>query len=235
MLKNKKIIVSVGLALVFGASGGAWWLVNRSNAESSTQKPIPGPAPYSSDAQQLNPSQSGSSISLTKPTPKPRAQNSLLSSSPNSTSDQIGLNPQALNNNSRSSSTAEAMLDPKSFGKYDKYKNDQAAMFAELLAGKGDDELVPGKKAAVYYKGWLTDGTLFDMSRPDEEGNLQPFVFTHGAHQVIPGWEQALAGMKPGGVRFLIIPPAVGYGAQGQGNIPGNSVLIFQVQLLAVE
>lgn len=234
MFRNKKIIISVALVLTFAAGGGAWWYMNQSSNKNAAQKPAPSPAPYSSNTQQLSPSQGGNSISLTNPTPKPRPENSLLSPSQNNTSDQLGLNPQAINNNRSDTSSAEAMLNPKTFSKYDKHKNDQAASFAELLKGEGD-ELVQGKKAAVYYKGWLSDGTLFDMSRPDEEGKLQPFVFTLGANQVIPGWEQALAGMKPGGVRFLIIPPAVGYGAQAQDPIPPNSVLIFQVQLLAVE
>ncbi|MES2971084.1 MAG: FKBP-type peptidyl-prolyl cis-trans isomerase [Patescibacteria group bacterium] len=107
-------------------------------------------------------------------------------------------------------------------------------MFGEVQVGTGD-ELTAGKKAAVYYKGWLTDGQLFDTTRPDKDGKLQPFVFEMGANQVIPGWEQGLAGMKVGGTRLVIVPPAVGYGPSGQGPIPGNAVLIFQVQLAAVE
>lgn len=151
---------------------------------------------------------------------------------PNMASNDISLNPGAGSDSGQPS--AEAMLDPATFSQYDKYKNDRAALFADLNVGNGA-ELTANKKAAVYYKGWLADGKLFDMSRADEKGELQPFIFTLGAHQVIAGWEQALEGMKVGGVRFVIVPPAAGYGVQGQGSIPGNSVLIFQVQLLAVE
>lgn len=125
-------------------------------------------------------------------------------------------------------------INPASFGEYEKYKNEQNALFGEMQVGSGA-ELGANKKAAVYYRGWLTNGTLFDESRTGADGKLQPFVFTLGVHQVIPGWEQGLYGMKVGGVRLIIVPPAVGYGAQGQGSIPPNSVLVFQVQLAAVE
>jgi FKBP-type peptidyl-prolyl cis-trans isomerase FkpA len=123
---------------------------------------------------------------------------------------------------------------PETFGQYEQYKDGQSALFGDIEVGSGN-EAISGKKVAVYYKGWLTNGTLFDQSRPGEDGQLQPFVFTLGAGQVIKGWEQSVAGMKVGGTRRLIIPPSVGYGAQAQGNIPANSVLIFDVQLLAIQ
>lgn len=125
-------------------------------------------------------------------------------------------------------------FDPTKYAQYDKYQNGQSALFADVVKGDGS-ALADGHKAAVYYRGWLTNGTLFDESKPGADGKLQPFVFQLGAHQVIPGWEQALAGMKVGGVRLVIVPPTVGYGAQASGSIPANSVLIFQVQLAATE
>lgn len=147
---------------------------------------------------------------------------------------QLTPNTDNTGNTSSTESAAAKMLDPKTFSQYEEYKDNTTALFAELQKGTGA-ELTPNKKAAVYYKGWLTDGTLFDMSRADDKGQLQPLIFTLGASQVISGWEQALAGMKVGGVRFVIVPPSVGYGTSGQGPIPSNAVLIFQVQLLAVE
>jgi len=125
-------------------------------------------------------------------------------------------------------------LDASTFSQYDKYKNDQSAYFIELQQGTGD-ALTAGKQAAVYYRGWLTNGQLFDQSRTGSDGKLQAFTFTQGQHEVIAGWEQTLEGMKVGGVRLLIVPPSVGYGANGQGSIPGNAVLVFQVQLVAVQ
>lgn len=133
-----------------------------------------------------------------------------------------------------SSNASSQTLDPATFKQYDKYKDSQNGLFGDVQVGSGAT-LSSGQKAAVYYKGWLTDGTLFDQSKAGSDGKLQPFVFTLGDHQVIPGWEEAISGMKVGGTRLMIVPPAVGYGAQGQGSIPGNAVLVFEVQLLAVQ
>jgi FKBP-type peptidyl-prolyl cis-trans isomerase FkpA len=133
-----------------------------------------------------------------------------------------------------SSNNASSAFDPTTFKQYDKYKDSKDALFGDVEKGTGA-ELGANMKAGVYYKGWLTDGTLFDQSKTDEKGQKQPFVFTEGAHQVIPGWEQGVAGMKVGGTRLIIVPPAAGYGTQGQGTIPPNAVMIFEVQLVAVQ
>lgn len=135
---------------------------------------------------------------------------------------------------SSSSGSSSQSIDPTTFGQYDQYKDKTEALFGDLLVGDGKT-VGQTSKVAVYYKGWLTNGTLFDQSRPGSDGKLQPFVFTMGAHSVIPGWEQAIYGMKVGGVRLIVVPPSVGYGATGQGSIPGNAVLVFQVQLLDLQ
>ena len=95
---------------------------------------------------------------------------------------------------------------------------------------------VAGKKVSVHYTGWLSNngakGAKFDSSV--DRG--QPFQFTLGAHQVIAGWDEGVAGMKVGGKRTLIIPPELGYGARGAGGaIPANATLIFDVELLGVQ
>lgn len=143
---------------------------------------------------------------------------------------QLGANT---DDNTTSSNTPRS-LDPSTFSEYEKYKDEGAALFADMQTGRGD-ELIAGKKAAVYYKGWLTNGTLFDETKADDKGKIQPFIFEMGVQQVIPGWEQGLMGMKVGGTRLIIVPPSVGYGPNGQDQIPGGAVLIFQVQLLAVQ
>lgn len=92
-------------------------------------------------------------------------------------------------------------------------------------------EAASGDTVTVDYVGELTDGTVFDASK----NHGQPFSFTLGEGRVIQGWDQGLVGMKVGGVRTLVIPPALGYGGQAVGAIPANSTLVFQVTLLDVK
>jgi FKBP-type peptidyl-prolyl cis-trans isomerase FkpA len=93
-------------------------------------------------------------------------------------------------------------------------------------------EATAGKTVTVHYVGTLTNGSKFDSSRDRGEG----FSFRLGAGQVIEGWDKGVAGMKVGGVRKLTIPPEMGYGVRGYPPvIPGNSTLLFEVELLAVK
>lgn len=147
---------------------------------------------------------------------------------------QLSLNSGNADKSNNNKSETPNVLDPKTFIQYEKYKSEQSALFGEIQVGTGE-ELTNNKKAVVVYKVWLTDGTLVDMSRTDESGKVQPFIFTMGAHQVILGWEQAMTGMKAGGSRLLIVPPSAGYGATAKENIPANSVLVFFVQLVSVQ
>jgi peptidylprolyl isomerase len=93
-----------------------------------------------------------------------------------------------------------------------------------------------GQTAVVHYTGWLSNngakGKKFDSSVDRNE----PFEFPLGQGRVIPGWDQGVATMKVGGKRTLIVPPQLGYGAQGAGGvIPPNATLIFDVELLGVK
>jgi len=98
----------------------------------------------------------------------------------------------------------------------------------DLAVGSGAPA-VAGSMVAVHYTGWLADGSEFDSSKPSD----QPFSFTLGRRQVIEGWDEGVAGMRAGGTRMLVIPPALAYGKRGiPGVIPGNATLVFVVQLV---
>jgi FKBP-type peptidyl-prolyl cis-trans isomerase len=100
----------------------------------------------------------------------------------------------------------------------------------DLKVGTGA-EAKAGKNVSVHYVGTLTNGSKFDSSR--DRGS--PFEFQLGAGMVIKGWDQGVAGMKVGGLRKLTVPPDMGYGARGfPPVIPGNSTLVFEVELLGV-
>lgn len=102
---------------------------------------------------------------------------------------------------------------------------------SDVKVGAGA-EAVNGKKLIVHYVGALESGKRFDASR--DRG--KPFKFTLGDGTVIAGWDQGLVGMKEGGVRRLVVPPQLAYGARPVGNIiPPNSTLIFEIELLKVE
>jgi FKBP-type peptidyl-prolyl cis-trans isomerase FkpA len=96
-----------------------------------------------------------------------------------------------------------------------------------------------GRVVAVDYTGWLysatgpdNKGTQFDSSLT---AGRDPLVMRAGGTDTIPGFSQAVVGMRVGGVRRVVIPPSLGYGAQTTGSIPGNSTLVFEIELLAIQ
>jgi FKBP-type peptidyl-prolyl cis-trans isomerase FkpA len=104
----------------------------------------------------------------------------------------------------------------------------------DVTAGTGA-EAVNGARLVVDYVGWLystvaaeNKGSVFDTSL---QTGRTPFQFVLGAGSVIQGWEQGIPGMKVGGIRRLIVPPALAYGSTGSGSIPPNATLIFEVRL----
>lgn len=106
--------------------------------------------------------------------------------------------------------------------------------YEDTVSGTGA-EAAAGRQVRVHYTGWLYDngvqGAKFDSSKDRND----PFEFPLGAGMVIRGWDEGVQGMKVGGTRRLVIPPALGYGARGAGGvIPPNATLLFEVELLAV-
>jgi FKBP-type peptidyl-prolyl cis-trans isomerase FkpA len=108
----------------------------------------------------------------------------------------------------------------------------------DLVVGAGASPKA-GDRITVNYTGWL-----YDASKPDNKGKQfdtsigrEPFTFTLRAGEVIPGWDMGFNNMKLGGKRRLILPPHLGYGAQGtpDGSIPPNAALVFEMQLVDIK
>ena len=106
----------------------------------------------------------------------------------------------------------------------------------DLVVGTGA-EAVNGKVVTVNYAVWL-----FSTTGVDNKGtlvgtsvNTAPFSFTVGGTGTVPGFDRGVIGMKVGGARRLVVPPELAYGAEGNQNIPPNSNLVFEVELLSVQ
>lgn len=83
-----------------------------------------------------------------------------------------------------------------------------------------------GSTVEVHFVGMLANARTFSAT------DRKPFSFTLGADQVIAGWEDGILGMRVGGRRQLVIPPHLGYGAEGDRTIPPDAVLVFDVTLV---
>lgn len=91
-----------------------------------------------------------------------------------------------------------------------------------------------GNRVRTHYRGWIPSGTRFDSSL-DTPGR-DPLQFVVGGGQMIPGFDYGVRGMRPGGVRTVLIPPFLGYGARppGGSGIPANSWLVFEIHLVEI-
>jgi FKBP-type peptidyl-prolyl cis-trans isomerase len=92
-----------------------------------------------------------------------------------------------------------------------------------------------GDMVSMNYTGKLVDGTVFDSTLDPKFRHVKPFEFTVGIGQVIPGWDEGILGMKLGEKKTLTIPPEKAYGSRGQGPIPPNATLIFDIELVSIK
>jgi FKBP-type peptidyl-prolyl cis-trans isomerase FkpA len=106
----------------------------------------------------------------------------------------------------------------------------------DIIPGSGT-EAVTGTVVTVNYTGWLYDASKLDGKglQFDSSSTTAPFAFTLGAGQVIRGWDQGVAGMKVGGLRRLVVPPSLAYGAVRYGPIPPDATLVFDIELVSVQ
>lgn len=111
-----------------------------------------------------------------------------------------------------------------------RFKHTPSGLAIATLSDGSGTPAGKGASVKVRYTGWLEDGTKFDSS----EDKGQPFEFKLGSGQVIQGWEEALAGAKPGERRQIVVPASLAYGSRQVGNIPPNSTLIFDVEVVSV-
>src|SRR5690606_36492315 len=93
-----------------------------------------------------------------------------------------------------------------------------------------------GQKAIVNYTGKMLNGEVFDSNTDPKFNHVQPFEFPVGQGRVIKGWVEGVALMKKGEKATFYIPSGLGYGQQGAGGrIPGNAVLIFDIELVSFQ
>lgn len=106
----------------------------------------------------------------------------------------------------------------------------------EVTVGTGATAIV-GKRVTVHYTGWLYSRNTADHkgAKFDSSVGGAPFAFNLGNDRVIQGWHQGIAGMRVGGKRTLIIPSSLAYGAAGNGPIPPNAAIVFDIELLNVQ
>jgi peptidylprolyl isomerase len=100
--------------------------------------------------------------------------------------------------------------------------------YRDITVGTGAT-IAAGDSLTVHYVGALANGAVFDSNGAGQT----PFKFQVGKGIVIQGWDEGIPGMKVGGVRQLVIPPALGYGTAAVGPIPSNSILVFTVTVVA--
>lgn len=109
-------------------------------------------------------------------------------------------------------------------------KTPNGAYYRDIVVGPGP-VVTAGQNISIRYTGWLSNGIQFDTNL----SSSNPLTFKLGAGEVIDGFDEGLAGVRVGGRRQIIVPPSLGYGPYNYGPIPGNSVLVFNVEVVAAQ
>jgi peptidylprolyl isomerase len=109
-------------------------------------------------------------------------------------------------------------------------------MYIDVKEGKGESPK-QGQQVTVNYTGMLVNGTVFDSNVDPKFGHVEPYTTAIGVGAVIPGWDEGLMTMKPGGKRKLMIPGDLAYGSQPPPGspIPPDAMLIFDIELISVK
>jgi peptidylprolyl isomerase len=142
-----------------------------------------------------------------------------------------GETPPASPTGNNSGETPAASPTPAGMPEFtDPITTDSGLRYQDLVEGSGPEPQA-GQRLTVHYTLYFTDGTRYQSSL--DAG--QPFTFVLGAGQVIRGWDEGLATMKAGGKRLMYLPSNLAYGSRGQGQIPPDTDLIFEVELLAIQ
>jgi FKBP-type peptidyl-prolyl cis-trans isomerase len=107
--------------------------------------------------------------------------------------------------------------------------------YRDLQPGSGETAAA-GDIATMHFTGWLDVGGHKGREFYNSRSEGTPVSFVIGTERVMPGWNDGIIGMRPGGRRLLLLPPEMAYGAKGvQDIVPPNSSLIFIIELLDLE
>ncbi len=117
-----------------------------------------------------------------------------------------------------------------------KPKKTESGLYYSVTTEGSGESIAPGSNVNMNYTGKLLNGTIFDSNVDPNFKHVQPFVFPVGMGRVIKGWDEGVLLLKKGAKATFYIPSGLAYGAQGAGpNIPPNSPLIFDVEVVNIE
>ncbi|KAK1683448.1 hypothetical protein QYE76_044296 [Lolium multiflorum] len=174
-------------------------------------------------ASEADPDQQADEKTITDDVEEPSKQAAKKKKNKKKTKENNTSEKQAPTDVSKSDSSKEETSQTRTFG--------NGLIIQTVALGKPDGKkAAPGKKVAVKYIGKLKNGTIFDSTV-----GKRPFEFRLGIGQVIKGWDIGVNGMRIGDKRRLTIPPSMGYGKEKAGQIPPNSTLVFDVELMNVK